>query len=415
MRPRPLPVWKLVKETGSDVDSVLLATWDLAHMDSRALDVLDGRDKIPAPLVDEVRRSLGIATRRERHSVKYWGSLLGMSRAEFQVMLLEEGYSLGSTQRRLPPGARKFLMRLARTRDIDPLTGDTASTVPAKRLSSRPRRVRRLPHSFSHLGRRPRSLRWLSVGEVLTIHNALVSDFAQSGDPIAPAGVRDQNLLESAVFRPQTGMDGILKYPTIETSAAALLFALIHNHAFYNGNKRTALVAMLVFLDRNGLVLTCKEKELFQFVLLIAKHRVQAGRSHFDADSETLVVADKICRWSHVVRRVGDVPSMTFRKLQTILERRDCRVQIKGSRANIHRKTPAASRSPFARRLHSYVPYRDDGTEVPTDQIRKIRSDLHLDPEHGHDDSDFFYSRQPTPIDDFIARYRKILERLARR
>ncbi|WP_419165247.1 type II toxin-antitoxin system death-on-curing family toxin [Candidatus Palauibacter sp.] len=286
--------------------------------------------------------------------------------------------------------------------------------MPAPRTRSRHRRVRRPPPSFGQLGRHSRNIQWLSVGSVLAIHNALVSDFAQSGDPIAPPGVRDQNLIESAVFRPQTGFREILKYPTIETSAAALLCALIQDHPFHNGNKRTALVAMLAFLDKNDLVLTCKADELFQFVLLIAQHRVTGDDHHSGADNETLAVAEKICGWSRVVSRVEVAPSITFRKLRTILERRDCRIKIRGSRAHIDRKIAAASRSSSRRQLRTKIHYRDDGTDVPVEQVRQVRTDLHLNPEDGHDDSDFFHSRQPTPIDAFIAKYRKILVRLGR-
>ena len=414
MRPKPIPVWQIAKETGADVDSVLLATWDFVHVDGRALDVLNSRDKIPAPLVAKVRQSLGIATRRELHSVKYWRTLLGMSKGDFQTMLSREGYSYSLRQRNLPPGAQKFLMRLARRRRIDPLTGKTASPKPVKRVSSRNHTVRHPPPSFSQVGRHPRDCRWLSVGQVLAIHNTLVSDFAQSADPIAPPGVRDDNLLESAVYRPQTGFAGMLKYPTIETSAAALLCSLIHDHPFHNGNKRTALVAMLAFLDGNGFVLTCNADELFQFVLLVAKHRVTERHRHFVADYETLAVANKIAKWSRVVSEVGIAPSMTFRKLRTVLERRGCEIRIKGSRAHIHRNAPEAPRAPFARRLRTQIPYRDDGTDMPTDHVRKIRRDLQLDSQHGHDDDDFFYSRKPTHIDDFIAEYRKILVRLAK-
>src|SRR5258708_1626270 len=74
---------------------------------------------------------------------------------------------------------------------------------------------------------------------VLVIHNQLVRDFAESGDPIDPPGIRDRGeLLESALSRPQTSIGTTLKYPTIEMAAAALLHALVHNHPFHNGNKR---------------------------------------------------------------------------------------------------------------------------------------------------------------------------------
>ena len=413
MRPRSIPVWKLAKEIGSDVDSVLLATWDLGHIDGRALDVLNRRDKIPAPLVEKVRTSLGVATRRDLQSLTYWCNLLGISMPEFRRMLSDEGYPTGPKQRKLPPGARKFLNRVARERQRDPLTGDTTAPTPTQPVFPRKPRVRRSSPSFAQVGRRPRAFRWLGVEEVLKIHDALVVDFARSGDPIAPPGVRNRHLVESAVFRPQTGLDGIFKYPTVETSAAALLCSLINNHPFHNGNKRTALVSMLAFLDENGLVLTCSADELFQFVFLIAMHKIDTGGHGFEDDYETLAAAKKISQWSRVVRAVGVAPSMSFRKLRVILERRGCRVRIRGSRAHIERKRPKASRSPFVRPLRSRIPYRDDGTEVPPDQVKKLRLELHLDPDHGHDDDDFFFSRKPTPVDQFIAKYRKILERLA--
>ena len=415
MRPRPVSVRQLADEIGSDVDSVLLSTWDLGHLDGRALNVLNGSDKIPAKLVDSVRRSLGIATQRELHTVTYWSKLLGMSTAELRIKLSEEGYTLSAKQRKLSPGIRKCLMQFARAHQINPLTGETTSTAPAKHLTSRRQIVRRAPPDFRHVGRRPRTFRWLGVEDVLKIHDALVLDFARSGDPIAPPGTRSRHLLESAVFRPQTGFDGKLKYPTVETSAAALLCALINNHPFHNGNKRTALVSLLAFLDLNGVVLTCSADQLFQFVFLIAMHKLVPGGhdSRDDGDLETLAAANNISQWARTVRTVGVTPSMPFRKLQGILERRGCSVRIVGSRARIERKRPAVSRSPFARPLRSRIPYRDDGTDVPSDQVKKIRQALQLDPEHGHDDDDFFFSRKPTSIDDFIVTYRKILERLA--
>ena len=163
MRPRSISVSQLAREIGSDVDSVLLATWDLDHVDDRALDVLNSSDKIPGTLVEKVRSSLGIATRRELNTVNYWCNLLGLSIAELRAKLSEEGYSLGPKQRRLPHGTRKFLIRLARARQIDPLTGETAAALPVKRVTSRKRKLRQPTLSFGKVGRRPRTFQWLSV------------------------------------------------------------------------------------------------------------------------------------------------------------------------------------------------------------------------------------------------------------
>ena len=60
-------------------------------------------------------------------------------------------------------------------------------------------------------------------------------------------GIRDQGLLESALFRPQTGY-----YKHIEEMAAAMFESLLINHAFIDGNKRVAFFATDVFLRLNG-------------------------------------------------------------------------------------------------------------------------------------------------------------------
>lgn len=414
MRPKAIPVWKLAREAGVDVDTVLLAIWDFVHVDGRAHGVLDGSSKVPPTLVNRVRRSLGIATRRELHSVKYWADLLGTKRGDFAKLLTEEGYAITPRQHRLPPGADKFLTSLAHKRNINPLTGAIGqSTSPPPKLAQTPKSDEEAPPppSFEHLGRH-RHLRWLTVDEVNGIHNALVDDFARTADPIDPPGMRNEHLIQSAVFRPQTGLAGILKYPTVETSAAALLCALIHDHPFHNGNKRTALVSTLVFLDENSLVITCSEDELFRFVLLLAKHKVTKNHRFFSSDYETLAVAEQIYKWSRVVSKAER--TMTFLKLRPILEGYGCTFSIRSGRAFIVREAPQRSRGLFSRRtLRSHVYYRDDGTDVPPDTIKKIRKDVQLDHEHGYDETDF-YSKKPLRIDGFIAKYRKTLVRLGR-
>jgi death on curing protein len=87
----------------------------------------------------------------------------------------------------------------------------------------------------------------LTPASVLAIHESVLA--ANGGMP----GVRDTALLESAVAAPQATMfgDPLLK-DGIEI-AAAYLFYLCRNHPFLDGNKRTALAACLVFMDKNKL------------------------------------------------------------------------------------------------------------------------------------------------------------------
>jgi death-on-curing protein len=82
---------------------------------------------------------------------------------------------------------------------------------------------------------------FLTLDEVLAIHEGLIRRFG------GPAGVRDPGLLESALFRPQTGY-----YEDLAAMAAALFESLLMNHPFIDGNKRVAFFATDVFLRLNG-------------------------------------------------------------------------------------------------------------------------------------------------------------------
>lgn len=66
-------------------------------------------------------------------------------------------------------------------------------------------------------------------------------------------GVRDENLLASAVLTPQSSFGGKSPYADIIEIAAAYLFYICKNHPFLDGNKRTAMMAAIVFLRLNAI------------------------------------------------------------------------------------------------------------------------------------------------------------------
>ncbi len=110
----------------------------------------------------------------------------------------------------------------------------------------------------------------LTVAAVKAIHAEVLS--AHGG----ARGIRNETLLESAVAAPQATMMG---QPLISDSieiAAAYLFYLCRNHAFIDGNKRTALAASLVFLESNGLLPEVKlpADEWEEFVLDVAASKL---------------------------------------------------------------------------------------------------------------------------------------------
>ena len=94
-----------------------------------------------------------------------------------------------------------------------------------------------------------------------------------AGDqPVSPHEFRDKNLIESAVNRPFHSFGGIEFYPTIFEKAAPLFHSLVCNHPFSNGNKRTAVLAVDLFLLANGIVLALTNKQMYALAKDTAMH-----------------------------------------------------------------------------------------------------------------------------------------------
>ncbi len=87
----------------------------------------------------------------------------------------------------------------------------------------------------------------LTIEVVREIHQEVLSKFG------GPKGVRDENLLASAVLTPQSSFGGKSPYTDLIDVAAAYLFYICRNHPFLDGNKRTAMMSAIVFLRLNGI------------------------------------------------------------------------------------------------------------------------------------------------------------------
>lgn len=106
----------------------------------------------------------------------------------------------------------------------------------------------------------------LSVEQIVQLHSDLI---AQIG---GLDGIRDANALDSAVNAPFHTFDGQYLYPTLQAKAARLCFSLIRNHPFVDGNKRAGILAMIVFLELNGLEVICTDEELVKLGTELADH-----------------------------------------------------------------------------------------------------------------------------------------------
>jgi len=103
---------------------------------------------------------------------------------------------------------------------------------------------------------------WVARSVVLALHDEQLAEHGGG------SGLRDEGLLDSALARPLN----LESYgdPDAADLAAAYAFGVAKNHPFVDGNKRTAAVAMELFLDQNGYELTATDEALVLTILALA-------------------------------------------------------------------------------------------------------------------------------------------------
>jgi len=102
------------------------------------------------------------------------------------------------------------------------------------------------------------------IDDIIYAHELLIK--STGGTP----GVRDINLLKSAIDAPFASFDGFIPYPTIKERAARLAYGIIKNHPFVDGNKRIGIMVMITFLEAYGIMLNCSESDLAKLGLSVA-------------------------------------------------------------------------------------------------------------------------------------------------
>lgn len=108
-------------------------------------------------------------------------------------------------------------------------------------------------------------MNFISAEQILFLHARLIEETGGSH------GVRDLQVLLSAVGRPRASFGGQDLYPDLFSKAAALMDSLISNHPFVDGNKRTGVTAAGLFLRRNDYSLTASNSDLVEIAMGIAK------------------------------------------------------------------------------------------------------------------------------------------------
>ena len=225
--------------------------------------------------------------------------------------------------------------------------------------------------------------------------------------------------------RQYTGYGHWLKYDTVWSNAATLTFGICCNHAFHNGNKRTALVCMIAHLERNRHTLfDTKHDQLYAMIKDVAKHSLGEKSSSRgkpkpptprDADREV----DEITRWLRKrARRIErDDRRITARQLRTIVAQHGYELRDPKNNAIVVCKRVERRKGLGLRKITAYervcsIAYRGDTQPIPLKDVRLVRRLCELDEPHGYDAHAFYKSADP--VDVWINEYRGVLARLSK-
>jgi len=111
----------------------------------------------------------------------------------------------------------------------------------------------------------------LSLDDILEIRDRVSVAANDRFEVMSPNG------LLSALAAPRRSAFGAEAFPTLAEKAGALVYALIQNHPFWDGNKRIATAALLLFMERNGMRCTANQQQIKAFTTTIAKGELRNG------------------------------------------------------------------------------------------------------------------------------------------
>lgn len=276
----------------------------------------------------------------------------------------------------------------------------------------------------------------LTRDNVEELHTILSTNYTilENIDPIIPPGIKDENLLESAVFRQHTGSGEWYKYDNSFSNCATLVFGIIKDHAFHNGNKRTGLLCMIKHLYLNGYVLkpNLKHEDIYGFILAISAddlhsfanknvtyrrwlriNKLQRKESiNIEQQLEFIEYWLRINSVSKIVQLKSNVKIL---KLRNILLKKGIILEQSGSRIKIYKLIDVkilgikAGTKIICEKEYSLG---NSLNEIGNATLKYIRRDFSLTQNDGFDnivfyDDDYF-------IDEEVTKYKKLIYRLSK-
>ncbi len=219
-----------------------------------------------------------------------------------------------------------------------------------------------------------------------------------------------------------------MKYQDAISNAATLTYGICNNHPFHNGNKRTALVSLLVHLDKNKLtLLNTNQRDLYKFMINIADHtlglkidkRKKDQNIRRDPDDEVSAIVEWLN--SHVYTVSRGEKAITHKQLKAILHKFGFELENPGpTKIDVVKyKDETIPGGLFTRKKINRVrnkivtiSWLGEKDRVHVEVIKKLRRACKLTEEDGCDSDAFYQDAQI--LDNFVNTYRKCLKNLAK-
>lgn len=242
----------------------------------------------------------------------------------------------------------------------------------------------------------------MNLDTVLYVHNYLVEYFENADDPITPPGVKDLNLLESAISRPFQSAGGRDCYKNDFDKSAALFHSIINNHPFYNGNKRTALLSTVLILDSFMYWLDkCDDDEMYEFTRQVAAHEISDSR-----DNEILVISNWLQKNSR--RKTREEQRLKFHDLRDILHRFGYEIENTSGYTLEIKKDGDVVETILKKGMQGFEDYDKQ-------YIKELRKRLNLTDEYGIDSVRFYGQKGISEsLNEFMLIRSDVVKRLAK-
>lgn len=298
-------------------------------------------------------------------------------------------------------------------------------------------------------------IKTISEAELVVIRQRVIRDARDGrtkvglfglGEDVQDLGIKNHGMILSALDRQHVGLGGILKYRTPHLNAATLAFGLAKNHGYHDGNKRTALVAMLAHLDKNGVLVCGVEHDRLAGVMeniardvipvdkgvqrtgvkasrLGASRALRGAGERLASDAQADRIVDDLARFLETCSRDrvrGGFRSVTYKKLRPLLEEKGFVLvgPVPGNKMQVMRPRKRSLVERFlggGSELKNVATIAWPGDSRTLDQasLARIRQQLSLTEMDGVDDAAFYDFAES--VDVIVNEYRGVLRRLETR